>query len=241
MEARIDSLEKKHKNLVDTVSNLISNLRFGYTPNRVTLPEVQIFIESGKDVNWNFGGKTFLHMDIEVEAAKTLIDAKIDINVPYKNGIKPIHCSTDPKVTKLLIDSGADVNSRTDNGNTPLHYAYLNFELVKVLIDSGADVNIVNDRKKSPLHYCQHKDIVIALLKAGANPNVIDENGCTPIFYCKHIDILKILVEGEANIDVKDKSGLTFLQCLCLQNDHSKSIDEMIDYLGKGTFTSYSP
>ena len=110
-------------------------------------------------------GQTALHraaMAGDLEAVRSLLHGKADVNAKSRRGYTPLHCAvisqrTDTarlkRVVHLLLASGANLNARDAGGRTPLHVAAvaitrqlgIDHGVVKTLLDSGAQVNERDD------------------------------------------------------------------------------------------------
>ncbi len=115
------------------------------------LARLQELIAAGEDLTAQdkFVG-TALHwaaLKDDIEAARLLIDAGSDANLPKIGGGQQtaLHIAAERgsvEVARLLVEAGADIEARTDEGATPLHTAagadHVN--VAKLLVGAGADI-----------------------------------------------------------------------------------------------------
>jgi ankyrin repeat protein len=165
----------------------------------------------------------------DVDTAKLLIFAGINVNMVNSNGETPLHKACFEKA-KLIIDAGADVNIIDKNGDTALTNCD-EFDKIKLLIQAGAIVNSANRNGESILHkicevsyydYDYFDDdeyhltlradkirIVKLLIATGANIDAVSKYG-TPLRHASS-EITKVLITAGANPDIFDKNGETSL------------------------------
>jgi len=113
------------------------------------------------------------------DIVKLLLEAKADVNAPYKEGITPLYIASElghTEIVKLLLEAKADVNVADKNGATMLYMATAknHTEIVKLLLEAKADVNAPYKDDITPLLIActeGNVEIVKLLLAAGANVN----------------------------------------------------------------------
>ncbi|XP_062615008.1 uncharacterized protein LOC134276729 isoform X3 [Saccostrea cucullata] len=148
-----------------------------------------------------------------------LIQSNIDINIPDKDGITPLHTAClgiFSNVIEMLLRNEAQVNLLDKDGRTPLHVVCLNgnSKVLMLLIQNGGNVNIADKTGSTPLHIAaQHHniDILSSLISNGANVNFQDHNGLTPLHvscYNDDIDIVQKLLESDVDASILSKDGL---------------------------------
>ncbi len=131
-----------------------------------TTDRVRELLEKDPKLVNSFSPDGFMPLSLAVffaheDAAKVLLNAGAEVNVPSKETMKvtPLHSAAaarQPRIGKLLIQHGADVNApHSDSGFTPLHEAAANgdLEFAKLLLDNGADVNAKMIDGKTPLDF----------------------------------------------------------------------------------------
>lgn len=153
----------------------------------------------------------------DVEAVRTLIDQKININ-ETENDLTAAHvAATNGHVDmlKLLIEAGANVNSENERlGRTPLHLAK-NLSCVKILIKAGANVNMRSKAGIHALHWAvwfnKFSIVKFLVLFCRLDINVRDIGGFTPLhvacsclFRKKGYDekIIKFLIMNKASVNL---------------------------------------
>nr|XP_032815029.1 neurogenic locus notch homolog protein 1-like isoform X2 [Petromyzon marinus] len=164
-------------------------------------------------------GETALHLAARYarsDAAKRLLDAGADANLPDNMGRSPLHAavSADAQgVFQILIRNRAtDVDARMHDGTTPLILAArLAVEgMAEELINCHADVNKVDDLGKSALHWAaavNNVEATLVLLKNGANKDMQDNKEETPLFLAARegsYETAKLLLDHFASRDITD-------------------------------------
>lgn len=96
----------------------------------------------------NFSGETALSLavkDEKIDAAKVLIAAGANVNIPNHEDVTPLHLSvTHPELAHMLIQYGAFLDAIDYSGDTPLHDATAEecLETVCMLLYYNAEVNV---------------------------------------------------------------------------------------------------
>src|SRR5205809_1493875 len=85
-------------------------------------------------------------MKRDTATVKTLIQQKVDVNTPGKDGTPALHWVVrvdDLDSARLLIQAGANAKFADRYGVTPLFLACMNGNaaMIKLLLDAGADAN----------------------------------------------------------------------------------------------------
>jgi len=125
------------------------------------------------------------------EIAKTLIDLKVDLNIP-------------------------DIV----NGRTPLMWTIYKgcTEIAQMLIYAGANFDIQDKGNATALLYAtggNHKEIAKMLIKVSANLDIQDEDGNTALInaaFRGSTEILQMLIDAKANLDIQNNFGWTALR-----------------------------
>src|SRR5437588_12297541 len=88
-------------------------------------------------------------MHRDMAAVRSLLNQKIDVNAPGKDGTPALHWVVrvdDVETARLLIQAGANVKLADRYGVTPIYLAASNGNaaMIKLLLDSGADANSID-------------------------------------------------------------------------------------------------
>jgi ankyrin repeat protein len=184
------------------------------------LARLQELIEAGEDLaaQDKFVG-TALHwaaLKDNVDAARILIDAGADVNLPKIGGQEtPLHIAAErgsAEVATLLIDAGADIEARTAasaEGAMPLHSAAGTdrVDLVQLLIEAGADIEARNLPGGTPLMAAASANAAGAielLVAAGADIDAKLPSGRTGLALAAitgGVDAVRKLLELEAEVN----------------------------------------
>src|SRR3954462_10972203 len=83
-------------------------------------------------------------MKRDTATVRTLVDQKVDVNAPGRDGTPPLHWLVrvdDVETSRLLIRAGADATRPDRYGVTPLYLAAANgnAEIIRMLLEVGAD------------------------------------------------------------------------------------------------------
>ena len=129
---------------------------------------------------------------------KEMHNKKVDLNIPNKNGVYPIHLAAGSSnryaagIVQLFL-TGDNANLKDNKGNTPSHYAvgYSDCQTTKtleVLLDAGADFNAQNEEGQSCLFYTiynRYMSRATFLIKHGVNLLLQQRDGKTVLEYVK--------------------------------------------------------
>ena len=187
--ARLDQCEECGKDVIRKTSDLIDEIWFGPTLNRV-----RELMRRGVDI-----------ASLQTMAGQTLLSS----------AVSPAHLNVE--LVKLLLAHGASVNVKDCCGCSPLLTAVgsASAEAVELLLQAGANPNMTNGRGISPLMRAAGlglEPVVARLLAAGAYPNSTDCEQRTAL-HCaiggEHLKVIHILLDHGANIEAMDYEGRT--------------------------------
>ena len=112
----------------------------------------------------------------DVNMAKTLLDAKADVNQTDDKGYTPLILATyndNFEVADLLLKHGANIEAKDHSGRTALMGAAFkgNEREVKLLLDNGANANAADSKGLTSMMYAVMfgRISVIQALRAGEN------------------------------------------------------------------------
>lgn len=113
---------------------------------------------------------------------------------------------------KTLLNLKLDVNCQNKKGDTPLHYAaYFGDEtFCKILIEANASINVTNKKGITPLMYGAYKgslEVVKLLVSKTDDLNQGDKLGNTALFYAvssKKLKVFNYLITQGADIFMKN-------------------------------------
>ena len=176
---------------------------------------VQLLLDKGLDPNvrddW---GWTPLHVAINPETAKALIDGGADIHAKAKDGNEAIHSLVGENMldsVKYLLSLGVDVDAYGKNNMTPLHQAavFNHIDGAELLIMNGADIKAVDDNGMTCLHFSRSEGMTKYLISKGANINASAKDKTTPLHFASNKLIASLLINNGANLAAKDSDGAT--------------------------------
>ena len=176
---------------------------------------VQLLLDLGLDPDvrddW---GWTPLHVAINPETAKALIDGGADIHAKAKDGNQAIHSLIGENMldsVKYLLSLGVDVNTHGKNNITPLHQAVIfnHVDGAKMLLENGANIKAADNNGMTCLHFGRSDAMVEYLISKGANVNAVAKDNTTPLHYASNGAIASLLIENKANLRTKDLDGAT--------------------------------
>ena len=159
-------------------------------------------------------GWTPLHVAINPETAKALIDGGANIHAKAKDGNEAIHSLIGENMldsVKYLLSLGVDVDALGKNNITPLHQAVIfnHVDGAKMLLENGANIEAADNKGMTCLHFARSEAMVKFLIKNGAVVNSLATDKTTPLHYASNKEIAMLLIDSEANINVKDADGST--------------------------------
>lgn len=125
----------------------------------------------------------------DIPLLKTLLDRKLNVNMPDAEGDTPLHYALGvgrADVVALLLEKGAQVNMPNQEGTTPLMLAAGDNHSVntRAFLDRDAEVNAQNNKGETALMFAARNgrlDNVRLLLSEGANVNLKDKQGNTAL------------------------------------------------------------
>ncbi|MEP7306934.1 MAG: ankyrin repeat domain-containing protein [Acidobacteriota bacterium] len=154
-------------------------------------------------------------------AVRALVDQKVDVNVPAKDGTPALHWLVrvdDLESVRLLLRAGADVKAANRTGVTPLYLACSNGNaaMIRVLLDAGADANAPDPTGETPLMTATkvgNLESVTLLLDRGAVVDAKDpefqQTALMVAVRANHPDIVGLLIERRADVNAKTRVGRT--------------------------------
>ena len=176
---------------------------------------VQLLLDKGLDPDvrddW---GWTPLHVAINPETAKALIDGGANIHAKAKDGNEAIHSLIGENMldsVKYLLSLGVDVDTHGKNNITPLHQAVIfnHVDGAQLLLDNGANINAADSNGMTCLHFARSEAMVEYLILKGANVNAVAQDKTTPLHYASNRAIGSLLIKNKANLTAKDSDGGT--------------------------------
>jgi uncharacterized protein len=160
-------------------------------------------------------------MKRDTAAVRTLVQQKVDVNAPGKDGTPALHWMVrvdDLQTAELLIRAGADVKLADRYGVTPLYLACSNGNaaMIKLLLDNGADSNTVDPTGETALMAAArvgNLESVKVLLDRGAAVDTADatyqQTALMIAVREDHADVVRLLIERGANVNAQTRTGQT--------------------------------
>jgi len=157
----------------------------------------------------------------DTAAVRALVDQKVDVNVPGKDGTPALHWLVrvdDVDSARLLLRAGADATRANRTGVTPLYLACANGNaaMLRLLLDAGADPNGSDPTGETPLMTAAkvgNLESVALLLERGAAVDARDpEFQQTALMMAvreNHPDVVRLLVERRADVNARTRTGRT--------------------------------
>ena len=154
-------------------------------------------------------------MTPDSEAVRTLVQQKVDVNVPQADGTTALHWAVrhdDLATTELLIRAGANVKAANRYGMTALALACTNGNgpIVDALLKAGEDANAVvsatGDTALMVAARTGKTGAINALLNRGADVNKTNNEGQTPLMWAaaaKNAAAVKVLIDHKADLNAK--------------------------------------
>lgn len=179
----------------------------------------------------------------DVELALLIVQQDdVNINVPRKDGMGPLHLCPSPRLGQALLDKGARVNALDNMRSIPLHDACRegNFKMVEFLIGHKAKVNARDHNGMTPLHYAvtsESFDIAQLLIAKKAHINSRDIEKNTPLHLsCLEFgvpDIAQLLLQNGALVNPRTYKGSTPLHFACGHSRHPVIVKSLLDHQAK--------
>lgn len=192
---------------------------------KMQLSDTEILSKLEKILKKNFNGKLLLKACMEqnttLEAIKSLIKNKADVNFQGENDETPLHAACkqkdiNPAIIKLLVNSGADLEMEDSRYRTPFFLACEEhaeksnpaelIDIIKLFINLKADINTQDEDGVTLLDLFADwgdrcLEVIKFLFENGADPNITDEEGKTPLQSAldypteKNVETIKFLKE----------------------------------------------
>ncbi len=143
------------------------------------------------------------------------------------------------ETVKLLLQQKVDVNAPQRDGTTALHWAvrYDDLELVDVLIGAGARVSSATREGVTPMQLAALNGsgvMIERLIKAGANPNApLTPGGDTALMMASRTgkpDAITVLLDSGANVNAKETWGGTTALMWAVAEQHPAAAKVLIDH-----------
>ena len=176
---------------------------------------VQLLLDLGLDPDvrddW---GWTPLHVAINPETAKALIDGGANIHAKAKDGNEAIHSLIGENMldsVKYLLSLGVDVDTHGKNNITPLHQAVIfnHVDGAKMLLENGANIKAADNKGMTCLHFARSEAMVKFLITNGAVVNSLSTDKTTPLHYASNRVIASLLIDHEANLNARNADEST--------------------------------
>ena len=160
-------------------------------------------------------------MKRDTAAVRTLVDQKVDVNAPGRDGTPALHWLVrvdDLETARLLIRAGADTRRADRYGVTPLYLACANGNaaMIQLLLEVGADPNQADPTGETPLMTASrvgNLDAVKVLLDRGAVIDTRDpsfqQTALMVAVRENHPDVVRMLVDQRADVNAQTRTGAT--------------------------------
>jgi ankyrin repeat protein len=157
----------------------------------------------------------------DAAAVRSLLDQKVDVNAPGKDGTPALHWLVrvdDVENARLLIRAGADVKLADRYGVTPLFLACTNGNaaMIRLLLDAGADPNSADPTGETALMTAVkigNFDAVKTLADRGAKVDAADpayqQTALMIAVRENHSDVVRFLIQHGANVNAQTRVGQT--------------------------------
>jgi uncharacterized protein len=152
---------------------------------------------------------------------KTLLQRRVDVNVPQVDGMTALHWATyqdDLDTATLLVRAGANVKGTNRYGVTPLSLACSNGNgaMVELLLLAGADPNAALPGGETPLMTASRvgslPSVKALLARGAAVESKDDRRGQTALMWAAaegHAKVVEMLIEVGADLHHRLPSGFT--------------------------------
>ena len=215
----------------------------GSAAERGDTQQVLKLLKKGVDPNYQNAASHVTPLGVasehgHVSVVQALIDARANVELATKKGIRPIHAAAQfgkHKVMEVLIKSGkCDVNATSNvtpgkPGLFPLLYAtnFNHVETLAVLLENGADAAMRAPGGQTALHYAFSVEAVCRLIAARANPDDCNNTaGNTPLHSAAkngYRDVCLALLVCGAHPGWSNKRGVTPIE-LAIQTGGAASL-----------------
>ncbi|XP_018571753.1 uncharacterized protein LOC108911327 [Anoplophora glabripennis] len=225
----------KVKQLVQMGNSVNINDSNGNTPLHVAVIKNNMEIldyllsRDGTDLNTqNFCGETPLLLavkDEKVEAARRLIEAGANVNIPNHEDVTPLHLSvTHPDLAHTLVRYGAFLDAIDYSGDTPLHDATAEecLETVCMLLYYNAEANVRGVNNLTPFMKAiisKNVEIQAVLLNYVDDFNVetFDHISILALALTHKCPFVEEIIDGGADVNYAYGYDLIDAFSLCLQ------------------------